>query len=154
MELGDTIRLRGSLRFALGDPEGRILKEWEVKNLVVNNGRAFVLKQLNSVNHDVASNLSHLALGSSTTAPATSQTALGGEVTRKAITSITTTELTANPPYISMVVTFATNEGNTTMGEAALLNSSSAGTMFNRATFASFVKATSNTLSVTYNVSS
>jgi hypothetical protein len=154
MQAVETIRLRGSLRIALLDPNNEVVRLIDIPNTVVNNGRAFVLKQLNSVNHDTTLNISHLAIGSSTTAPATSQTALGGEVTRKSITSIATAELTANPPNYSMVVSFATNEGNTTLAEVALLNSVTAGTMFSRATFASFVKATSNALSITYTVSS
>lgn len=154
MEVVETLKLRGSLRMALLDLEGRVLETREVHNLVVNAGRAWVLKQLNSVNINTNLTISHLAVGSSTTAPATSQTALGGEVTRAAITSFVTSELTANPPNISAVVQFATNEANTTLGEVALLNSNAIGTMFARATYTSFVKATSNTLSITYTVSS
>lgn len=153
MELNDVVLLRGALRIVLGDPHGNIIKEQIINNTVVTAGRAFVLKQLQTVNYDTTKTISHLAIGSGTVAPVTGDTALGGEVTRKAISSFDTTNLTANPPSWQAQISFATNEGNTTLGEAGLFNTSSAGTMLARATFTSFVKATSNTLSISYTIS-
>ncbi len=94
-----------------------------------------------------------MAIGSGTIAPTTANTALGNEVTRKAIGTFATANLAANPPSFDSITSFATNEANTTLGEVGLFNSNSGGTMLARATFASFVKATSNTLSITYTIS-
>lgn len=154
MELNECIQLRGAYRLREYTPSGEIVNERVVNNLMVTAGRAWTLKQLNSVNHVTDQNLSHVGIGSGLTAPATGNTALGNEVTRKAIGTFTTTGLTDNPPNLIMAVSFATNEGNTTLGEIGVFNSSSGGTMLARATFASFVKATSNTLGATYTVSS
>lgn len=153
MEFKDSIRLRGAFRIHLLDPDGKILEERLVDNTVVTTGRAWALGQLFSAVHVTAQNLSHLAIGSGLAAPATSQTALGNEVTRKAIGTFTTSGLTDNPPNVISVVSFATNEGNTTLGEIGLFNSSVGGTMMARATFASFVKATSNSLQLSYTIS-
>lgn len=153
MQVQETIQLRGALRIALCDPDGKILQEQIFNNLVVTTGRAWVLKQLVSDNHVTSQNLSHIAIGSGLTAPATGNAALGNEVTRKTIGTYTTAGVTDNPPNQVMAVQFATNEGNTTLGEVGIFNSSSGGTMLARATFASFVKATSNTLNITYTIS-
>lgn len=149
----ETVALRGCFRLQLMDLQGQILEERKVKNLVVNTGKAWVLKQLQSVNHATAQNLSHIAIGSGLVAPATGDTALGNEVTRVAISSFDTANLTANPPSWTAQAVVASNEANTTLGEIAMLNSSSGGTMLSRATFSSFVKATSNVLNISYSLS-
>lgn len=149
----DYIKLRGSLRIVLGDPTGKLLEERLIENTVVTVGRAWVLGQLQTVNHVTSQNISHMAIGSGTVAPTTGDSALGNEVTRQAMDSFATTGLTANPPSWRAQCTFATNVGNTSLGEAALFNSSAAGTMLARATFATFLKATSNTLAISYTIS-
>ena len=80
-------------------------------------------------------------------------TGLGNEVTRLAIGTFNTVNLTANPPSFDSVTSFATNLANTQLAEVGLFNSSAVGTLIARATFASFTKATSNTLSITYTLS-
>lgn len=150
----DVIHLRGSLRAILCDAkDGAIIREIIQDNVVVTAGRAWVLGQLQTVNQLTAQVISHLAIGSSTVAPVTGDTALGGEVTRLAISSFLTTGLTANPPSWQAQASFATNLANTTLAEMGLFNSSGGGTMLGHATFASFVKATSNTFSVSYTIS-
>lgn len=149
----DGIRLRGALRLALKDPDGKILEERIINNLIVLGGRSWVLGQLNSVNQQPTQLISHMGIGSGTIAPVTGNTALGNEVTRRAIAAFDTTQLTANPPSWTAQCTFATNEANTTLGEVAMFNSNVIGTMLNRATFASFVKATSNTLAISFTIS-
>jgi hypothetical protein len=150
--IGEVLLMRGSIQLALCDLHGKVLESQIINNTVVTAGRVWVLKQLQSVNHVTSQNISHIAIGSDTTAPATGQTALGLEVTRKAISSFDTTNLTANPPNWQAQVQFATNEGNTTLAEVCMINSSAGGTMLARATFVSFVKATSNVLNISYNL--
>lgn len=152
-QIVDCIRLRGSLRMVLGDMDGNIIKEIIKENTVVTTGRAWMLGQLQSVNHVTGQNVSYIGIGSNTVAPTTGDSALGNEVTRLAISAFSTTGLTANPPSWRAEVVFATSNANTTLSEVALLNSSSSGTMIGRATFASFVKATSNTFSISYTIS-
>ncbi len=150
--VGDVLLLRGCIQLALCDLDGNVLRKQVIDNTVVTAGRGWVLKQLQSVNHVTGQNISHMAVGTDTTAPATSQTALLSEIVRKAISSFDTTNLTANPPNWQAQIQFATSDGNTTLGEVALFNSNSGGTMLARATFASFVKATSNVLNISYNI--
>ena len=152
MELTGVVQMRGSLRIVLGDLAGNTIEERLIDNTVVTVGRAWVLGQLETVNKDTNS-IGWLAVGSGTIAPTTADTSLGNEVTRLAISAFVTTSLTINPPSWQAQVIFATNLANTTLAEAALLNLAAAGTMLARATFASFVKATSNTLSISYTIS-
>lgn len=154
-EICGVIRLRGSLRMHLRDLEGNLIEERIVHNVVVTQGRSWVLGQLETVNQQTAQAIGWLAIGTSTTAPATSDTLLGSEVTRVAIGTWVTSTLTANPPSWQAQASFASNVGNTTLGEVGLFNTSSANasTLLAHATFTSFSKTTSNTLTISYTIS-
>jgi hypothetical protein len=153
-QISGVFRLRGSLRIALNDLDGKMIEERIVNNVVVTQGRSWVLGQLQSVNSQ-AQVIGWLAIGTSTVAPATADVLLGSEVTRVAIGTWVTSTLTANPPSWQAQASFASNIGNTTIGECGLFNSSGANsaTLLGHATFASFSKTTSNTLTISYTIS-
>lgn len=95
--------------------------------------------------------IGYLGIGTDSTAPATGDTGLGSEVTRKAIASFATSGMTATDgPYFEAQVDFATDEGNTTLAEAALFNSSAGGTMICHGTYATTAKTTDYVLGVSY----
>ncbi len=154
-DIQGVIQLRGSLRIALRDLDGAILQERLINNVVVTQGRSWVLGQLETVNQVTSQAIGWLGIGTSTTAPATSDTLLGSEVTRVAIGTWVTSTLTANPPSWQAQASFASNVANTTLGEVGLFNSSGANvaTMLGHATFTSFSKTTSNTLTISYTIS-
>ncbi len=151
----DYIRLRGSLRIALRDPEGKILEERIVNNLVVTQGRSWVLGQLQSVNQIASQLIGWMAIGTSTLAPTTADVLLNSEVTRIAVGTWVTSTLTQNPPNWQAQGSFASNVANTTLAECGLFNVSGANlaTMLAHATFTSFSKTTSNTLTISYTIS-
>lgn len=149
----DVIHLRGALDLILGDAKGNPIQAIHIDNTVVTAGRRWVLQQINSSQIATAQSLGYVAVGTSTTAPATSDTVLGSEQDRNAINNFTTNNLTSNPPSWRAEVSWNTNEANTTLGEAGMFNSSSGGTMFSRATFATVNKTTSNTLAISWTVS-
>lgn len=154
-EISGVITLRGSLRIHKLDLDGNIVEERMVHNVVVTQGRSWVLGQIQSNNHQTAQNIGWLAIGTSTAAPATSDVLLGSEVTRVAIGTWVTSTLTANPPSWQAQASFASNVANTTLAEVGLFNTSSANasTLLGHATFTSFSKTTSNTLSISYTIS-
>jgi hypothetical protein len=158
-EFGDEIHLRGCIELQLrngftDEPVGERIR----LNTVVTAGRRWVLEKIGSFSNQTNS-INAIAVGTSTTAPATGDTALGSEITasvgRKTIGTFTTTNLTSNPPSWRAEVLFATNEATGTLGEAGLFNTSSAtaGTMLSHVTFSTINKSTSNTLSVSYSIS-
>jgi len=149
----DTIKLRGCLEIALMNAKGEVVDYRKQENTIVTAGRRWVLQQIASSDMATAQSISYLGVGTGTAAPATSDTALASEVTRKAIGTFSTANLTSNPPSWQAQVSFATNEGNSTLGEMALFNSSANGTVLGRATFSTINKTTSNTLAVSYTVS-
>jgi hypothetical protein len=152
MEQCDVIRLRGCISVALY-ANGKEVERITENNVVVTAGRRWILQQIASSEIATAQSIGYMAVGTGTAAPATSDSALGSETTRKAINNFTTSNLTSNPPSWQAEMSLATNEGNTTLGEVGMLNSSSGGTILNRATFSTINKTTSNTLGISYTLS-
>lgn len=151
-QLGDVIRLRGCLEIALYGPNRELLDYKKHDNTVVTAGRAWVLSAIMSQSPST-DKISYIAIGTSTTAPATGDTALVSESARNSISTFVTGGLASNPPFWQAQCTFATNQANTTLGEAGLFDSSSGGTMLSHVTFATINKTTSNTLAISYTIS-
>lgn len=150
----DVIKMRGSIELILSNINGQEIEKRRIENTVVTAGRKWVLQNIISGTHaQTAEVLGYMGVGTGTTAPATGDSALGGETTRIAIGTFTTTNLTSNPPSFRAEASFATDQANTTLGEVALFNSSETGTMLARATFGTINKTTSNTLSISYTIS-
>lgn len=132
---------------------GEVVKTIETKNSPTRGGVAWLCQQMLSGESITTQVLEQLALGTDTTAPSTSDSALGSEVVRKAVGTWDTAGLSASVPYFVAQVEFGTGEGNGTLGEVGLFNSSAGGTMLVHGSYATFEKATSNTLGVSYTVS-
>lgn len=154
-QVSDFLAFRGCIEVALKNAfTGEVIEKRKIDNTVVTAGRSWVLNELRS--DGVTSQfIRDIAIGSVTTAPATGDTLLASEQSRKAIGTFTTTGLANNPPSWRAETSWATNEANTTLGEVGLFNTSSANaqTMLARATFATINKTTSNTLSISYTIS-
>ena len=166
------IELRGSMdrflpkgQFAamLGDAEGRPL--WKqpimVDNAVATVGRAWLLKHIMSTNSSSVSNqiITAIAIGTGTNVtPSSTDTALSSELAgsvtgRVAYTTETDNTTSTTGPNVVWAASWATNQGNGNISEVGLFNTTAAvaGTLLAHATFsASFLKTTSNTLTVSY----
>jgi hypothetical protein len=151
----DVIRLRGCYDVALHNAETQEeIERRRIDNVVVTSGRRYVLSRILSSSPQTDT-INAIAVGTSTTAPVTGDTILGSEALRISISSFDTSNLTSNPPSWQAQCTFATNQANTTLGEAGLFNSTAANvqTMLSHVTFATINKTTSNTLAISYTIS-
>ena len=153
--MNDCVRLRGCLRIAMQDLDGKTVEERLIHNVVVTQGRSWVLGQLQTVNQLTGQAIGWIAIGTSTTAPTTADVLLGSEVLRIAVGTWVTSTLTLNPPSWQAQASFNSTQGNTTLGEVGLLNTSGSNlaTLLGHATFTSFSKTTSNTLTISYTIS-
>ena len=117
----------------------------EIPNLVVTAGKEHVVSRLNDASDSV---MTHMAVGTGSTAAAAGDTTLGTESARVALTSSTVSGAT-----ITYVATFPAGTPNTltALNEAGIFNASSGGTMFCRTVFAGVVnKDTSDAMSITW----
>ena len=79
--INDGLKLKGKLAISLN---GKIIQE--VDNLVVTAGKGYVASRMKDA---TATAMSHMAIGSGSTAAAASDTALGNQLGRVALTSTT-----------------------------------------------------------------
>ena len=90
--------------------------------------------------------LTHIGIGTGTTAAAVAQTAL---VTQNA-RAVAAYAHVAGTKVFTMVVTFAPATGTGAITEAGCFNAANSGTMFNRVVFAAVNKAAADSLTVTF----
>ena len=122
---------------------GKVVQE--IPNLVVTAGKEHVVSRLNDASDSV---MTHMAVGTGSTAAAAGDTTLGTESARVALTSSTVSGAT-----ITYVATFPAGTPNTltALNEAGIFNASSGGTMFCRTVFAGVVnKDTSDAMAITW----
>ena len=141
----DDLKLNGRLTVDLIAEDGTIKETQEIPNLVVTTGKTFVASRMAGTSAGV---MSHMAIGSSSTAAAASDTALGAEVARVALTS--TTASNNDVVYVGSFPV-GTPSSAESIVEAAILNGDD--TMLCRTVFSVISKAPTDSLSITWTVS-
>ena len=137
--INESLKMVGHLSIALN---GETVQE--VPNLVVTDGKEYVASRMKDTS---ASAMSHMAIGSGSTAAAAGNTALGSELGR---VSLTSTNVSA--AVVTYVATFAAGTGTGAVTEAALLNASSGGTMLCRTVFSVVNKGSADSMTITWTV--
>ena len=137
----DNFKLTGKLKIELNDEVVA-----EVPNIVVNDGKDFVASRMKNTT-DAA--MSHMAIGTGSTAAAASDSALGSELagSRTALTSTTVTN-----KDIVYVATFGAGTGTGAVTEAGIFNASSSGTMLCRTVFSVVNKGSADSMTITWTV--
>ena len=137
-KIQDNLKMKGRLQVSLN---GEVVRD--IDNLVVTAGKAYVADRMKNN----SSTMSHMAIGSGTTAAAAGNTALGTELGRVALTSTT---VTSNS--VAYVGDFPAGTGTGAVVEAGILNASSGGTLLCRTVFSVVNKAAADTLKITWTV--
>ena len=139
MDFNSGLAMKGRLTIAINDEVVQ-----EIDNLVVTTGKAYVASRMKDA---TTTAMSHMAVGTGSTAAAASDTALGNESARVALTS--TTVSGADVVYVA---TFGAGTATAALTEAAILNASSSGTMLCRTVFSVINKGASDSMTVTSTV--
>tara|TARA_B110000285_G_scaffold228653_1_gene291954 strand:- start:505 stop:930 length:426 start_codon:yes stop_codon:yes gene_type:complete len=137
--LQDSLKMTGHLAIAINDEVVQ-----EVPNLVVTAGKGYVASRMKDTTQAA---MSHMAIGTGTTAVAVANTALVSEVDRNALTSTAVSGST-----ITFIATFGAGEGTGAITEAALLNANSGGTLLCRTVYAVVNKGSQDSMTVTWSV--
>lgn len=140
----DAIKLTGELRITVTNPEGNVKQEVVVPNLVVTVGKNYIASRMKDA---TATAMTHMAIGTGTTAAAAGDTTLDTEAGRVALTSTT---VTANA--VAYVATFPAGTGTGAITEAGIFNASSSGTLLCRTVFSVINKGAADTLGITWTV--
>ena len=136
--INDNFALTGALTIAVND-----VVVQETNNLVVTAGKNWVADRMNDVN----TVMTHMALGTGTTAAAAGDTTLGTELDRNALTSTTVLNNT-----IAYAATWAAGDGNGAITEAGIFDASSAGDMLARTVFSVVNKGAADSITITWTI--
>ena len=146
--INENLKLSGQLNIVLKDKAGNIKDEREVKNLVVNKGLEYIASRMKDASKSV---MSHMGLGSGTTAAAASQTDLVTLLgSREALDS--TTIAGSNNEKVVYVAAFEAGDATGAVTEAGIFNAASSGDMLCRTVFSVVNKAADDTMSVTWTI--
>lgn len=137
--LNDDFVMKGRVSIAVNDEVVQ-----EIDNLVVTAGKGYVASRMEGTSANV---MSHMAVGTGSTAAAASDTALGSELDRNALTSTTVTN-----NEVAYVCTYAAGDATGAITEAGLFNASSGGTMLCRTVFSVVNKGASDAMTITWTV--
>ena len=141
--INEDLKLRGDVAIVLKDKDGNVKDSREIHNLVVSAGLEFICSRMAGTSADV---MSHMALGSDTTAAAAGQTDLLSILgSREALDSSTASNNT-----ITYVSSFEAGEGTGAVTEAGVFNAASSGTMLCHVIFPVVNKQADDTMSVTW----
>ena len=128
--VNDQLKMKGKLQIRLNDEVVQ-----EVDNIVVTAGKGYVASRMKDA---TATAMSHMAIGSGSTAAAASDTALGNQLGRVALTSTT---VNTGAGTVTYVATFGAGTGTGALVEAGIFNASSGGTMLCRTVYTTINKS-------------
>lgn len=134
----------GKLTVEIKDKHGNVKETREATNLVVSAGLDFIASRMKDA---TATAMSHMAIGTGSTAAASGNTTLGTESARQALTSTT-----VNNNAVSYVASFAAGTGTGAITEAGILNNSTGGTLLCRTVFSVVNKGASDSMTITWTV--
>ena len=140
----EELKVTGGLKVEVKDKDGNLKQKQEVKNLVVDTGLDYIASRMKDAS---ATAMSHMAIGTGSTAAAAGNTALGSEAARQALTSTT---VTSNA--VAYVASFAAGTGTGAITEAGILNAASGGTLLCRTVFSVVNKGASDSMTITWTV--
>jgi hypothetical protein len=125
--------------------ENKLIEKIEVPNLVVTTGKAYVASRMIGTTATV---MTHMAIGTTGTAPAVGDAALGAQISR---VSMGTSTLANN--IVTYSATFGPSDGQGSIVEAGIFNAATGGTMLCRTTFPVISKDSNEAIVITWNIS-
>lgn len=140
----ENLKATGLVKIVHTNAAGKTVKEFEVPNLVVTAGKNHIAAKIAATTNSPAS-MTHMAIGTGTTAAAADQTGLGTEGGRVALSA---TNVSTNT--ITYTATFPASVGTGAVTEAAVFNNSPGGTMLCRTTFPAVNKAAGDSIAITW----
>lgn len=137
--------LHGQFRGVLLDKDGNPIDERVADNLIVNAGFDLIADSLGAGSRP--SVISHIGVGTSSTAPSAGQTALVTQLGSRVAASYAHT---GGTKVFTMSATFNPGASTGALVEAGVFNASTAGSMLDRVTFSVVNKGANDTLTTTF----
>lgn len=145
--LNDTIKITGDVNIVLRGPDGQVKDQRDIKNLVVTTGKEFIAASMIKTTSNTPAAMTHMELGTGTTAAAVGDTALETVISASRVTLTSATNADAVTTYVA---NFPAGTGTGAVTEAGIFNNSSGGTMLCRSVFSVVNKGADDTMSITW----
>jgi len=142
----DLVKATGRLHVLLRNEETLVTREYWFDNLVVTVGKNWIAARMKDA---PPTQMTHMAVGTSATAAAAGDTALGAELARVALSTAGGT-VAAN--VVTYAATFPAGTGTGALVEAGILNAVAAGTLLVRTVYAVINKGAADAMTVTWTV--
>ena len=143
--INENLKLSGELAIVLRDKDGNVKEERTERNLVVTTGLTYIASRMKDAS---ATAMTHMGLGSGTTAAAAGQTGLVTLLGARETLDSTT----ASSNTIVYVASFEAGDATGAVTEAGIFNASSGGTMLCRTKFNVVNKGADDTMNVTWTI--
>jgi hypothetical protein len=143
--INDEIKLSGQLDIVVTGSDGSVKETRSEKNLVVTAGLGYIASRMKDAS---ATAMTHMAVGSGTTAAAAGQTDLVSILGSRETLDSTT----VSAAVVTYVCGFEAGDGTGAITEAGIFNASSGGTMLCRTVFSAVNKAADDTMTITWTI--
>lgn len=143
----EAIKITGHVDIVVTDKDGNVKDTRSVKNLVVTAGKEFIAASMlkTTTNSPVA--MTHMAVGSGTTAAAIGNTGMESQLGRVSLASAS-----ASGAVVTYTASFPAGTGTGAITEAGILNNSTGGTLLCRTVFSVVNKGADDAMSITWTV--
>lgn len=141
----ETLKVTGDVTVTITGPDGQVKDQRQIKNLVVTAGKQFIAASMLKTTTNSPAAMTHMAIGSGTTAAAAGDTALGAQLGRVALGSST-----VSGAVVTYSASFPAGTGTGAVTEAGVFNASTGGTMLCRTVFAVVNKGADDAMSITW----
>lgn len=146
----DGLKATGVVNLKHYNAAGDLINEQTVKNLVVNAGLAHIAGRMKDTSggYTIPTQMTHMALGSSSQTPAAGDTALVSQLGSR--NTLTTAGGTVSGATVTYTASFPAGDATGAVVEAGIFTASTSGTMLCRTTFPVINKGAGDSLVVTW----
>lgn len=141
------VAAKGWVTITKTNEHGTITDQFEVPNLVVDNGKTYIAGKMIATSADVPVAMTHMAIGAGTASPVSTDFQLGSQTGRVLLAGAL-----QDQNSITYTATFSAGTGTGNITEAGIFNASTGGTMLCRTVFPIVTKQAGDTISVTWKV--
>ena len=140
----DKTKATGSVNIVVRNESGKETQNYTIPNLVVDTGLDYIASRMKDTTKTA---MSHMAVGTGSTAALAGNTALVTETGRVALNSTTVADNS-----IAYVATFGAGVATGGLQEAGILNASSAGDLLCRTVYSVINKGANDTMTITWTI--
>ena len=140
----ENLKPTGLVKVVHTNAAGNLVQEFEVPNLVTTAGKGHIAAKIAATTNSPVA-MTHMAIGTGSTAAAVGDTTLGTEGGR-----VTLTASVVSTNTVTYTATFPAGTGTGAVTEAGILNASSGGTLLCRTVFPVVNKAAGDSIAITW----